>query len=489
MDEHTALMQRALDAALLGPEADPNPRVGCVLTARDGHVVGGGLPPRRRHRARRGRRPRAGRGRRARGHRRRHPRAVQPHRPHRAVHRGAARGRRRRRRLRPARPQPGRRRGSGAAAPRPGSRSTAACCAARREPLNRAWTFAVEHRAPLRHLEVRHHPRRPQRRRRRHQPLGHRGGRPRGHPPAARPGATRCWSAPAPCSPTTPRSPCDDADEPLPGAQPLRVGDGAARRCRPARRVLDDAAETAGPRDPRPARRRWPPLSARGRQHVFLEGGPTLAAAFLRAGLVDEVVAYVAPMLLGAGAAAVGDLGITTITDALRLETSDVTVARWRRAHHRPTHDDEGADPCSPASSRSSAPSPPSSEAPTPSGSPSTVRSSRPTPRSATPSPSTAAASPSSSTEAATFTADVMAETLTRPASAALAPGDRVNLERAVTPRPALRRPHRAGPRRRHGHGDRPRARRALGGRRDRLPGRSPATSSRRARSPSTASR
>ena len=42
------------------------------------------------------------------------------------------------------------------------------------------------------------------------------------------------------------------------------------------------------------------------------------------AGLVDEVVAYVAPMLLGSGASAVGDLGIATVTDALRLELRDV---------------------------------------------------------------------------------------------------------------------------------------------------------------------
>ena len=54
---------------------------------------------------------------------------------------------------------------------------------------------------------------------------------------------------------------------------------------------------------------------------MFLEGGPTLAAAFLRAGLVDEVVAYVAPMLLGAGRVAVADLGITTIADALQLRS------------------------------------------------------------------------------------------------------------------------------------------------------------------------
>ena len=67
-------------------------------------------------------------------------------------------------------------------------------------------------------------------------------------------------------------------------------------------------------------------LFARDRQHVFLEGGATLAAAFLTAGLVDEVVTYVAPMLLGAGRGAVGDLGITTIADALHLSVVDTTV-------------------------------------------------------------------------------------------------------------------------------------------------------------------
>ena len=52
----------------------------------------------------------------------------------------------------------------------------------------------------------------------------------------------------------------------------------------------------------------------------------TLAAAFLQAGLVDEVVTYVAPMLLGAGTSAVGDLGISTIADALHLQITDVTT-------------------------------------------------------------------------------------------------------------------------------------------------------------------
>jgi diaminohydroxyphosphoribosylaminopyrimidine deaminase/5-amino-6-(5-phosphoribosylamino)uracil reductase len=63
-----------------------------------------------------------------------------------------------------------------------------------------------------------------------------------------------------------------------------------------------------------------------GRRDVWLEGGPTLAAAFLSAGLVDEVYAYVAPALLGAGPAAVADLGITTMAAIRRLETKDVRL-------------------------------------------------------------------------------------------------------------------------------------------------------------------
>ncbi|QCB95283.1 bifunctional diaminohydroxyphosphoribosylaminopyrimidine deaminase/5-amino-6-(5-phosphoribosylamino)uracil reductase RibD [Cellulomonas shaoxiangyii] len=65
-------------------------------------------------------------------------------------------------------------------------------------------------------------------------------------------------------------------------------------------------------------------LHAREVRHVLVEGGPTLAAAFLAAGLVDEVHAYVAPVLLGAGPAAVADLGVRTIADAVRLRPVEV---------------------------------------------------------------------------------------------------------------------------------------------------------------------
>ncbi|WP_341229833.1 bifunctional diaminohydroxyphosphoribosylaminopyrimidine deaminase/5-amino-6-(5-phosphoribosylamino)uracil reductase RibD [Nocardioides salarius] len=120
----------------------------------------------------------------------------------------------------------------------------------------------------------------------------------------------------------------DADDRPLP-RQPLRVVMGR-RDLDPAARVLapvagvDDAPTLhLRTRDPHEA---LAELAARERRHVFLEGGPTLAAAFLAAGLVDEVVAYVAPFLLGAGHSAVADLGITTIAGAWRPEVLDVAV-------------------------------------------------------------------------------------------------------------------------------------------------------------------
>ena len=42
-------------------------------------------------------------------------------------------------------------------------------------------------------------------------------------------------------------------------------------------------------------------LGAEGVQSLLLEGGPTLAGAFLRGGLVDKLLLFVAPSLSGAG--------------------------------------------------------------------------------------------------------------------------------------------------------------------------------------------
>ena len=49
-----------------------------------------------------------------------------------------------------------------------------------------------------------------------------------------------------------------------------------------------------------------------------LEGGPTLAGAFLRAGVVHRILAYVAPILLGGPVTAVDDVGVASIAHALR---------------------------------------------------------------------------------------------------------------------------------------------------------------------------
>lgn len=105
--------------------------------------------------------------------------------------------------------------------------------------------------------------------------------------------------------------------------QPLRAVMGL-RGIPAGAAVRDDTAETVHleTRDPSDALKQ---LYEHGRTHVWLEGGPTLAGAFWQAGLVDRVVAYIAPALLGAGTAALGDTGIGTIGDAVRLEFTDVT--------------------------------------------------------------------------------------------------------------------------------------------------------------------
>jgi diaminohydroxyphosphoribosylaminopyrimidine deaminase/5-amino-6-(5-phosphoribosylamino)uracil reductase len=83
-------------------------------------------------------------------------------------------------------------------------------------------------------------------------------------------------------------------------------------------------------------------------QHVLLEGGPTLAAAFLRAGRVDRMVGYLAPALLGDGPSLVGDLGVTTVGDAVRLELDDVRRVgpdiRWTALLHPDAPPFEGDD-------------------------------------------------------------------------------------------------------------------------------------------------
>jgi diaminohydroxyphosphoribosylaminopyrimidine deaminase / 5-amino-6-(5-phosphoribosylamino)uracil reductase len=106
--------------------------------------------------------------------------------------------------------------------------------------------------------------------------------------------------------------------------QPLRVVVDRRGRLPATARVLDGAAPTHVSRASSPAGL-LAELFDRDVRRVLLEGGPTLAAAFLRDGLVDEAVVHLAPKLVGSGPSLVGDLGIPTIAGALSLEVADVT--------------------------------------------------------------------------------------------------------------------------------------------------------------------
>jgi diaminohydroxyphosphoribosylaminopyrimidine deaminase/5-amino-6-(5-phosphoribosylamino)uracil reductase len=66
-------------------------------------------------------------------------------------------------------------------------------------------------------------------------------------------------------------------------------------------------------------------LHRRGVGHLMIEGGSKVSAAFLAAGLVDELIVYLAPTLLGSGIPALNDLGIGTLADAQQWEWDDTT--------------------------------------------------------------------------------------------------------------------------------------------------------------------
>jgi diaminohydroxyphosphoribosylaminopyrimidine deaminase/5-amino-6-(5-phosphoribosylamino)uracil reductase len=61
-------------------------------------------------------------------------------------------------------------------------------------------------------------------------------------------------------------------------------------------------------------------LFAAGVRHVMVEGGSRILNAFLSERLVDELIVYLAPTLLGSGTSALTGLGISTLADAQRWD-------------------------------------------------------------------------------------------------------------------------------------------------------------------------
>ncbi len=96
--------------------------------------------------------------------------------------------------------------------------------------------------------------------------------------------------------------------------QPLRVVVGE-REIPSDAKVLNDDSRTMviRTRDPNEVLK-----ALSDRTDVLVEGGPTLAGAFLRAGVIDRILAYVAPILLGGPVTAVDDVGVLSIAHAQR---------------------------------------------------------------------------------------------------------------------------------------------------------------------------
>lgn len=107
--------------------------------------------------------------------------------------------------------------------------------------------------------------------------------------------------------------------------QPVRVVVG--QRSVPAQARVRRAAPMANfwqipTRDPKFALAQ---LFRRELHRVLLEGGPALAGALLRAGLIDEIRWYTAPAVLGDGKSALPDLGIFTIDSIRRFQLTGVS--------------------------------------------------------------------------------------------------------------------------------------------------------------------
>ena len=96
------------------------------------------------------------------------------------------------------------------------------------------------------------------------------------------------------------------ADRPRLDARGVETPRGQPRRLVFAAGALPEGLDLE--RRPGPLADELHALAAEGVQSLLLEGGPTLAAAFLAADLVDKVLLFVSPLLVGGGPTAVAAL-------------------------------------------------------------------------------------------------------------------------------------------------------------------------------------
>lgn len=155
-----------------------------------------------------------------------------------------------------------------------------------------------------------------------------------------------------------PRLTARNADGEPAGRQPLRAVMGY--RGIPAGAAInggDGKVLHLPTRDPREA---LDELFAAGVRHLMVEGGSRILSAFLAAGLVDELIVYLAPTLLGSGTPALTDLGITTLAGAQHWDWDAASggavqmLGRDLRLHLRPSP--TGSDAAVPTTSSDSIP-------------------------------------------------------------------------------------------------------------------------------------
>lgn len=116
----------------------------------------------------------------------------------------------------------------------------------------------------------------------------------------------------------------DLEDLPLPyDLQPLRVVVGESTIPN-YYRVFDRVAPTLMIQSREPAEV-LAKLTENGIKHVWLEGGPRLAGGFWNAGLIDRVIGYIAPSMLGSGRAAL-EGEAATLADLRPIQIDDLRL-------------------------------------------------------------------------------------------------------------------------------------------------------------------
>ena len=100
--------------------------------------------------------------------------------------------------------------------------------------------------------------------------------------------------------------------------QPLRVILGESEIPKTLA-IHNDKAETLHLRT-RNIREALAELFSRGVKHLWVEGGPNVASNFVKEGLVDEFIIYLAPTLLGGPRVALEDIGVGSMAEAIDIE-------------------------------------------------------------------------------------------------------------------------------------------------------------------------